>query len=135
MIRRALLLGLAGALLVAAAACTDDGPERDLAGFCAAVEDLAENDPFTDLQVASPEEMRTAFDQLREGVDAIAARAPDDLRARTEEYRDTVDVLIDQLRGAGFDPRNLDTLAYRSAADDYEAAAVSVENAAASACG
>lgn len=121
------------ALAVGAAACSDDGG-GDLASFCEAVETLAGDDPFAELSVASPEEMRTAFDQLRDGVADIAAAAPDDLEGPADRYLDTVDVLIEQLRGAGYDPRDLDSLAYRTAASDYEAAAVSVENAAGAAC-
>lgn len=117
-----------------AASCGDDGGGGDLASFCDAVHALADDDPFAELSVASPEEMRTAFDQLRDGVAAIAASAPDDLGGASDRYLDTVDVLIDQLRGAGYDPRDLDTLAYRGAAADYEAAAVSIENAATEAC-
>lgn len=116
-------------------ACSDgDSGGGDLAAFCASVTDLADNDPFADLDLASPEEMRAAFDDLRSGVDAIADDAPEDLEGRADRYLATVDELVDQLRGAGFDPRQLDTLRYRTAAADYEEAAISIENAAADAC-
>ncbi len=126
---------VANALLLAGigvAACGDDG--GDIASFCQAVDELAENDPFAELDVASPEEMRDAFDQLRDGVERIDDSAPDDLESRTRRYLAALDEVTDQLRGAGFDPRNLDTLAYRTATADYEEAAVSIENAADDAC-
>lgn len=120
---------------IGAGACGDDADGGgDLASFCDAVHSLAGDDPFASLDVASPAEMRTAFDRLRDGVADIAAAAPDDLEGRSGRYLDAVDDLIDQLRGAAFDPRDLDTLAYRAAASEYEAAAVSVENAAEQAC-
>ncbi|WP_436795428.1 hypothetical protein [Actinospongicola halichondriae] len=129
--RSIVLVVLVSALAVGG--CSDDAG-GDLASFCAAVDELEANDPFADLDVASPGEMRTAFDQLSEGVERIADAAPDDLRPSADRYADTVDALIDHLRGADFDPRNLDTLRYRTAAADYEEAAVSVENAATAAC-
>lgn len=128
------LIGGVVALTIAAlGACSSDA-SGDLTSFCVAVDDLADNDPFAELDVASPEEMRDAFDRLQAGVQEIADDAPDDLRSRADRYADTVAQLIDQLRGAGFDPRQLDTLRYRTAARDYEEAAVSIENAAADAC-
>ena len=105
-----------------------------MASFCDAVEALAADDPFGELAVASPQEMRAAFDELRDGVEEIARSAPDDLSARADRYLESVDVLIDQLRGAGYDPRQLDTLRYGTATDAYEEAAVSIENAAEDAC-
>lgn len=125
------VLPVAGLSLVAGCGDDEDG---DLASFCASVDRLADNDPFAELELASPQEMRVAFDQLRAGVAAIADDAPPDLEGRTDRYLDAVDELIDQLRGAGFDPRQLDTLRYRSAAGEYEEAAISVENAAEQAC-
>ncbi len=126
---------VAVALVLAAStgACTD-GSSGDVASFCAAVQSLADDDPFAELEIASPQEMRTAFDRLRDGVADIADAAPDDLDGRSGRYLESVDELIDQLRGAGFDPRDLDTLDYRSATSEYEEAAVSIENAAADAC-
>ncbi|MDE0805007.1 MAG: hypothetical protein OSA99_17005 [Acidimicrobiales bacterium] len=127
------LVGALAIVTVGATSCTDDGG-GDLEAFCDAVHDLADNDPFAHLAVASPEEMQTAFGQLRDGVATIASAAPDDIRGRADRYLDAVDDLIGQLRGAAFDPRDLDTLSYRTAASEYEAAAVSIENAAESAC-
>lgn len=127
------LLAAIAVVTLGVASCSDDD-SGDLATFCDAVHDLADNDPFADLSVASPEEMQTAFEQLRDGVAEIASAAPDDLRGRADRYLDAVDDLTAQLRGAAFDPRDLDSLAYRTAAADYEAAAVSIENAAGSAC-
>lgn len=132
-------LGALSVGIVAAAAlltsCGDDDGSGDVASFCEAVESLAADDPFGELAVASPQEMRAAFDELRDGVEAIARSAPDDLSGRADRYLDSVDALIDQLRGAGYDPRQLDTLHYGTATDAYEEAAVSVENAAEDACG
>ncbi len=124
------------AVTVAALALSGCGADGggDLASFCDAVDALEANDPFADLDVASPGEMRTAFDHLREGVQRIADAAPDELDASAGRYADTVDTLIDHLRAADFDPRNLDTLRYRTAAADYEEAAVSIENAATGSC-
>lgn len=122
---------LAGLALVA---CGGDSDGGDIASFCEAVDDLADNDPFAELEIASPEEMRAAFDRLHDGVERIDDSAPSELESRTHRYLEAVDEVIDQLRGAGFDPRNLDTLAYRTATADHEAAAVSIENAATAAC-
>ena len=63
--------------------------------------------------------------------------ATDDLSFLSDRVRQalSVDELIDQLRGAGYDPRQLDTLRYGTATDAYEEAAVSIENAAQDACG
>lgn len=116
-------------------ACGDDDNGGDVASFCSAVDALAADDPFAELAVASPQEMRAAFDELRDGVEAIARSAPDDVSGRADRYLDSVDELIDQLRGAGYDPRQLDTLRYGTATDAYEEAAVSIENAAEDACG
>ena len=126
----------AAALALAAlgVACCGDDDGGDLASFCDAVHTLADDDPFADLDVASPAEMSTAFARLRDGVAEIASTAPADLEGRADRYLDTVDDLIDQLQGAAFDPRDLDSLAYRTAAADYETAAVSIENAADDAC-
>ncbi len=128
------MTGALGLSVAALAGCGDDGGGGDIASFCAAVDELADDDPFDGLDVASPQEMRAAFDELRAGVDAIARSAPADLESRTDRYLDSVDALMDQLRGTGYDPRQLDTLRYRTATNDYEEAAVSVENAADDAC-
>lgn len=119
--------------LVLVSSC-GDGDGGDQASFCDAVEALAANDPFAELAVASPQEMRTAFDQLRDGAERIEDSAPDEFDTQADRYLRSVDGLIDQLRGAGYDPRALDTLDYREATSEYEAAAISVENAAAGAC-
>ena len=131
--RAGVFLAAAVVLSLPVGGCGDEA-DGDLASFCAAVDRLSADDPFEGLDVASPQEMRAAFDELRRGVDAIADAAPDDLEGRANRYLDAVDDLIDQLRGAGFDPRQLDTLRYRTATSDYEEAAVSIENAAENAC-
>ncbi len=114
--------------------CGSDGDEGDLEAFCAAVESLRDEDPFAELEIASPGEMQAAFGRLDAGVDAIESAAPSEARRQARAYQDSVDELIDQLRGAGFDPRNVDPLAYRQATAAYGNAAVSVDNAAANLC-
>ena len=110
------------------------GDQGDVKAFCAAVDDLKAHDPFAGLEVASPGEMRAAFDQLAAGVDQVSSSAPSAARVQARAYRDAVRELIDQLRGADFDPRAVDALAYRKAVADYQDAAVSVDNAATSLC-
>ena len=121
------------AILIGLTSCSH-GDSGDPAAFCAAVDDLKAHDPFADLEVASPEEMRAAFDQLAAGIDRVAKAAPAPAKVQARAYRDAVDELVDQLRGAGFDPRAVDAIAYRRAVSDYQDAAVSVDNAATSLC-
>lgn len=126
---------LALTLAVAAPACTDGTDDTaSLDSFCEAIGDLAANDPFAELAVASGEEMRDAFVRLGAGVERIADAAPEEHRARVARYRDAFAEVRDQLRGAGFDPRQLDALDYRTAVDEYESAATAVEDAAAADC-
>lgn len=106
----------------------------DLATFCDAVEDLREDDPFAELQVASPSDMRDAFAALAEGVDRIDAAAPDGARTQTQRYADAVDALRDELAGAGYDPTRVDQLRYGQAVAAYSEAATSVSNTADAAC-
>ncbi len=124
---------MAAAIIAGLTSCGHDS-NGDLTAFCTAVDDLKSNDPFADLAIASPEEMRAAFDALATGVDRIARSAPSAARVQARAYRDAVSELVDQLRGAGFDPRAVDALAYRTAVADYQDAAVSVDNAATSLC-
>ena len=114
--------------------CGSEEDDGDVAAFCEAVADLQDEDPFEGLDIASPGEMRSAFDRLDEGVGRIAETAPSEARPQAEAYQDSVDDVIDQLSGAGFDPRNLDPLAYREATDAYADAAVSVDNTARNLC-
>lgn len=132
--RTAVALVVGGTLSAGLAGCGSDDDAGDLAGFCEAVAELQDENPFAELEIASPGEMRAAFDRLEEGVDRIAETAPSEARRQAESYQDAVDEVIDQLRGAGFDPRNLDPLAYRGATNAYGNAAVSVDNAAADLC-
>ena len=111
-----------------------DDAEADPQAFCEAVAALRGDDPFADLAMASPGEMRDAFDSLRDGVAAIDATAPAEAAVQAGEYLVAVDELIGLLRAAGYDPRALDGLAYRDATDRYTAAAVSVDNAAGATC-
>ncbi len=131
--RTAALLLAAGLLLVGVG-CGDDGGDGDLASFCAAYERLAAEDPFEELAIASPEEMRAAFLTLRDGVAAVAAAAPPEAAVQADRYEDAVVAVTDELAGAGYDPRRVDPLRYRRATDDYRSAAASVENSASSLC-
>lgn len=121
------------ALLGVIGGCNDD--DGDVEAFCAAVDQLERNDPFAELDIASPGEMAAAFDQLSEAAGRIAEAAPAEARSQARSYEDSVSELVDQLRGAGFDPTQVDSLAYGRATADYQAAAVAVENAARSLCG
>ena len=127
---------LAGLALVGASVlggCSeDDGGDRR--AFCAGIEELRADDPFADLQVASPQEMRSAFDDLHEAVQRIAAVAPPEADTQADRYQDALEEVIDHLRGAGYDPRELDTLAYGRATAAYGEAATSLDNTAEALC-
>lgn len=129
------VLGAVAAVLTAGllGGC-DDGTERSVEAYCEAVERLAADDPFEELAVASPEEMESAFEQLRAGAERIATSAPGEQRTSAEDYAAGVEALVDQLRAAGFDPRRVDPLAYRAATDDYTDAAGAVTRAADAVC-
>lgn len=126
---------LAVAVAAAPGCGNGSGDGGDRAAFCTAVDRLAADDPFADLAVASPEEMKTAFEQLAAGAEAIDDAAPPDVEVQTTAYVSAVDELAIQLAGAGYDPRALDPLSYGRAVDDYEQAATSVTNAANASCG
>ncbi|MCO8126998.1 hypothetical protein NHL50_07240 [Acidimicrobiia bacterium EGI L10123] len=115
--------------------CGDDSGDGDVAAFCEAVEDLRDDDPFEELQVASPGEMRDAFADLAVGVDRIADAAPDEVRNQAQRYADAVEDLRDELAGAGYDLTRVDQLDYGQAVASYTEAAVSVDNAADALCG
>lgn len=114
------------------AGCGED--EGDLATFCRAVEDLRADDPFAELEIASPGEMRDAFAELAEGVERIAAAAPEEIGSQADRYADAVGSLRDELAGAGYDPTRVDTLRYGQAVAAYTEAATSVGNAADASC-
>lgn len=120
---------MAGLLL---GACGED--EGDLTRFCEAVEDLRADDPFADLEIASPGEMRDAFVELAEGVDRIADVAPQEIGSQADRYADAVEALRDELAGAGYDPTRVDKLRYGQAVAAYTEAATSVGNAADASC-
>lgn len=124
------MLALA-ALLVG---CGDDDGSGDPAAFCAAVDELRSNDPFAELAVASPGEMRDAFAALAEGAQRIADAAPEPARVQARRYAERIDVLRDELAGAGYDPRQVDVQRYADAVDDYREAATSLGNAADATC-
>lgn len=113
--------------------CGDDD-DGDLAAFCAAVEDLRDDDPFAELAIASPGEMRDAFADLADGVDRIADAAPAEARTQARRYADAVQDLRDELAGAGYDPTRVDSLDYGRAVAEYTEAAVSIDNAADALC-
>lgn len=115
------------------AGCGED--EGDLASFCEAVEDLQNDDPFADLAIASPGEMRDAFAELAAGVDRIAAAAPQEIGSQADRYADAVESLRDELAGAGYDPTRVDQLRYGQAVASYTEAATSVSNTADANCG
>lgn len=119
-------LGLAG--------CGDDGEPADLATFCTRFDELSGASPFAELTIATPGEMRAAFDSLRDSADGLVRVAPADVELAATDYRDAVGVLVAELEAAGFDSRNVDTLTYGRAVDDYSDAAVALDRAAASAC-
>lgn len=112
---------------VTVAAC-DDGREPDLATYCDEYRALADNNPFVTLEVASPGEMETAVDDLARAAGAIADAAPDDLARPASEYLAAVDSVRDLLDDAGYDPRYLDTAAYRRATIAYAEAATTLSN-------
>ena len=123
---------LAVSLVLAPGACRDD--DGDPAAFCEGVEGLRDDDPFADLAVASPREMRVAFEALDTDAGRVADAAPPEAETQADRYRDAVGELLDQLRGAGFDLRELDLPAYRQATDEYDEAAVSLDNSATASC-
>lgn len=115
-------------------ACGGDDGGGDLAGFCQAVEDLRTDDPFAELDIASPGEMRDAFAQLAEGVERVADAAPTEARTQSERYADAVAALRDELAGAGYDPTRVDQQRYGQAVAAYTEAATSVGNTADANC-
>lgn len=120
-------------LVVAAAGCSGEGG-RDVATFCARFDELVADDPFAELLLASPGEMRDAFADLDARTDALADAAPAAVRTQADRYAGAVDDLIGALLPAGYDPTRLDTDAYGDAVDAYRTAAISVDNAAATIC-
>lgn len=127
------MTGAVALLGVLLGACGEDD-DGDLAAFCEAVEDLRQDDPFADLDVASPGEMRDAFAELAHGVDRIAGAAPPEARTQARRYADAVQSLRDELAGAAYDPTRVDQLRYGQAVAAYSEAATSVGNTADANC-
>jgi len=127
-------LRLVGALAVCLllAGCGNDG--GDLASFCDAVEELRSEDPFADLPLASPAEMRDAFAELAEAAGRIEGQAPEETSVQAGRYADAIDALRDELAGAGYDPTLVDNLRYADAVSEYTDAAISLDNAADASC-
>lgn len=122
-----MVLGLLGA------ACGDEDG-GDLVAFCEAVDDLRSDDPFEELGIATPAEMRDAFAELADGVDRIADAAPPDARPQALRYAGAVGSLRDELAGAAYDMTRVDGLDYGQAVASYTESAVSVDNAADALC-
>lgn len=101
------------------AACGGDSG-ADEEAFCAAYDRLGQNNPFSELTMASPDEMKAAFDQLAEAADEIADAAPSNASVQADAYASAIDALMDQLRAAGYDPRNVDATAYQQAVTEYQ---------------
>lgn len=126
-------VALVAAALLGLAACGDDAG-GDRTTFCAAVEALRSEDPFAELEVASPGQMRDAFEALADGADRIAGAAPGEVSVQADRYRDAVGALRDELAGAGYDPTRMDGRRYARAVADYTEAADSLDNAADARC-
>jgi len=127
------------AAAAALAACTllaacggDDGGDR--VAFCEAFAELRDDDPFADLAVASPGEMRDAFAALADGAERMADEAPAEAGVQADRYADAVEGLRDELAGGGYDLTQIDTRRYRDGVEVYGDAATSLANAARSIC-
>lgn len=125
---------LVAALLPLALSGCGGGADAEVAAFCSAIEALRDDDPFAELTVASPGEMRDAFAVLAEGADRAADVAPDDAAVQARRYADAVEALRDELAGGGYDPTQVDTRRYRDGVEAYGEAATSLANAARARC-
>lgn len=126
--RRAFSSVLALAALCLVVVGCGGGESRDLATYCDRYRDLADNNPFVALDVASPGEIETAVHDLSEAVRSIEAVAPDGLDRLAANYAEATDAVRALLDAAHYDPRNLDTGAYRRATISYDAAATALSN-------
>ena len=125
--------GLGVLLPLAGVACGgDDAPDPE--AFCAGIERLRESDPFAELTVASPGEMRDAFSLLARGAARVAEAAPDDAAVQARRYADAVEGLRDEMAGGGYDLTQVDRARYREGVEDYGEAATSLANAARAIC-
>ena len=129
------LRAVAAALLaLGALGGCDDGRQADPEAFCAAFEDLRDGDPFADLAVASPGEMRDAFATLADGAGRMDDAAPDDVAVQARRYAEAVEVLRDELAGGGYDLTQVDRERYAAGVEAYTRAARSLGNAARATC-
>lgn len=126
---------VAMALLPLALSSCGGGDEADPEAFCAGIEQLREDDPFAELTVASPGEMRDAFAVLASGAGRVAEDAPDDAAVQARRYAEAVEALQDEMAGGGYDLTRVDRDRYRDRVEDYDEAATSLANAARAICG
>ena len=127
------VLGAAAAVLLAVACGGGDDGDIDL--FCERIDALIDDDPFARLpDEATPTDLRHAFEQLRDGTEAVAAAAPDELRALARQYANTTAQLDDLLAGAGYRGDEVDSLEYRQRAREQSQAASRLEVAAGRDC-
>lgn len=127
------VLAFAG-LGLAVVAC-GGGESRDLATYCERYRSLADNNPFLTLDVASPGEIETAVADLNDAVTSIETVAPDGLHRLASNYADATETVRELLDDAHYDPRNLDTAAYRRATIAYDEAATALSNETEARCG
>lgn len=118
---------LAGATVFGVGGCGSDGPTADPELFCQRLDRLASNDPFDAFgDVATPDQVETAFAALRERAAELVEVAPERARSAADEYRAAVIAIDDLLRGAGYSS-SVDPQAYQPLQLDYIEAAQRLE--------
>lgn len=125
--------GVCVLLPLAGPACAGDD-DADPGAFCEGIEQLREDDPFAQLTVASPGEMRDAFSLLARGAARVAGAAPEGAAVQARRYADAVEALRDELAGGGYDLTQIDTRRYQAGVDEYGEAATSLANTARAVC-
>ena len=124
----------AAGLLLAVVGCSS-GSSADPKLFCARLERLTQNDPFTKFgDAATTAEMRAAFDALHVSARALAHVAPDEGRRAATDYADAVDRMRSLMAGAAFDGSQVDLSRYRDAELDYYVASGRLERYLHSSC-